>query len=341
MTCTVSGASSSSQTTKTITDMAGRTVTIPNNITSVLGTAPTVTVMTYIIAPDDLVGLNSNYNQSKYLPGKYKNLPNVGMNMGQTKLNPETYQSMHPDVVLYDYTPGYNSLNAIDELQSKLDPIPVVAVTNITDANHFDSGMTFMGDLLNNPEKSDEFNKFYKEIYTKVNQTVASIPEKERKKVYYAVGSDGLTTAQAGTMHAQPINICGGINVADFPLESIAGRTAVSFEQVLKWNPDVIVVADKPFYDKVYSDPNWKTIKAVQDKQVYLIPSQPFNWYDRSPGVNTVMGIPWTAKVLYPEQFSDIDLVSLTKEFYSKFYHYDLTDSEAKDIISSSGLSVS
>lgn len=100
------------------------------------------------------------------------------------------------------------------------------------------------------------------------------------------------------------------------------------------------MVADKPFYDKVYSDSYWQAIKAVKDKQVYLIPSQPFNWYDRSPGVNIVMGIPWTAKVLYPDFFKDLDLATLTKEFYSNFYHYDMSDTEVHDLLSASGLTL-
>jgi len=50
------------------------------------------------------------------------------------------------------------------------------------------------------------------------------------------------------------------------------------------------------------------------------------------------MGIPWTAKVLYPDKFKDIDLKGLTKEFYSNFYHYNPTDEQVINMLSSSGL---
>jgi iron complex transport system substrate-binding protein len=71
---------------------------------------------------------------------------------------------------------------------------------------------------------------------------------------------------------------------------------------------------------------------------VYMVPKAPQSWMDRPPGVNQIIGIPWMAKVLYPDQFQSIGLKSMTKEFYSEFYHYNLTDAEASGILSSSGL---
>ena len=55
------------------------------------------------------------------------------------------------------------------------------------------------------------------------------------------------------------------------------------------------------------------------------------------PGANIIIGVPWTAKVIYPDKYSNINMVDATKEFYSNFYHYDLSDEEAKDILISSG----
>ena len=51
-----------------------------------------------------------------------------------------------------------------------------------------------------------------------------------------------------------------------------------------------------------------------------------------------IIGVPWTAKVLYPEDYGDINMVDATKEFYSNFYHIDLSDSDAKQILLDSGL---
>ena len=69
-----------------------------------------------------------------------------------------------------------------------------------------------------------------------------------------------------------------------------------------------------------------------------MSPQSPFKWFDRPPGANIIIGIPWTAKVIYPDKYSDIDLKSEVKMFYKEFYHYDLSDEDVVNILKSSGL---
>jgi iron complex transport system substrate-binding protein len=277
-------------------------------------------------------------NGSLYVPTQYLNLPNVGgQQMGQT-LNYETFLSMSPDIVLYDYTEGAGSNASISDMQSKLNPLPVVAVYDSTNASDYTPEIQFMGTLLGNPTTANELIQFYNNVYTTVNGTVASIPMDQRKTVYYAEGPQGLQTESPISMHAQIINIAGGINVTNITDSGSGGMTPVSMEQVIAWNPDVIICGDQAFYDQIYNNSNWANIKAVQDKQVYMIPDQPYGWIDRPPGVNSIIGIPWMAKVLYPDMFQSMDMKNLTQEFYSEFYHYNLNDTEVNSILSSSGL---
>jgi iron complex transport system substrate-binding protein len=325
--------------TRTITDMTGRTVTIPVEIDTVLGTSPPTTEAVYMLDPDALIGLNFAFNSTKYVDPKYANLPNVGgQQMGNT-LNYETFLSMSPDVILFGSSPDHDVVSTIDDMQTKLSPIPVVGVIDTTNAKDYGPGITFLGDLLNQKEQAAKLNSFYNSVYRNVTEKVASIPDEQKVRVYYAEGPDGLKTDPEISDHAQLIAICGGKNVADVKEKGGGGMAPVSMEQVVSWNPDLILAGDSRFYKSVLSDPNWKDINAVKNKQVYLIPNQPFGWIDRPPGVNRIIGIPWLAKVFYPEQFADMDLSVLIREFYSKFYHYDLTDDEVNEIITSSGLS--
>jgi iron complex transport system substrate-binding protein len=326
--------------TQTITDMIGRTVTVPTTIHSVLGTAPPTTEAVYMLKPDDLVGINFDFNNTSYVPAKYASLPNVGGQQMGNKMNYESYLSLKPDIILYGYDPGMGTgtTDSIKDIETKVSPIPVVATADSTNATNYGPEIQFLGKLLNAEDQANSLNKFYDDLYKKVNGTVATIPADQRKRVYYAEGPKGLQTDPASSPHAQLITICGGNNVADVQQNGGGGMSPVSMEQVISWNPDLIVAGDSNFYKSVMTDPNWQNIKAVKDKQVYLIPNQPFGWIDRPPGVNRIIGIPWLAKVLYPDKFSDIDLKSLIKEFYSKYLHYDLTDDELNTIITSSGL---
>jgi len=324
--------------TRTITDMTGRTIVIPVEIDSVLGTAPPTTEAVYMIDPDVLIGLNFAFNTTKYVSSKYANLPNVGgQQMGNT-LNYETFLSMNPDVVLYGASPGTDVSDTIQNMETKLSPIPVVGVEDSTNAEDYRREITFLGELFNAEEEADELNEFYDNVYQTVTSKVATIPDDQKVRVYYAEGKDGLMTEPEESAHAQLIKICGGNNVADVQEKSGGGMTPVSMEQVMAWNPDLILAGDSRFYDSVLTDPTWKDISAVKNKQVYLVPNQPFGWIDRPPGVNRIIGIPWLAKVIYPDLFTDMDLPALIKEFYSKFLHYDLTDDEINTIITGSGL---
>ena len=63
-----------------------------------------------------------------------------------------------------------------------------------------------------------------------------------------------------------------------------------------------------------------------------------FNALKRKKKPNMIIGVPWTAKCIYPEEYQDIDMVSTTQEFYSEFYHFDLSDEQAKQMLLDSGL---
>lgn len=75
-------------------------------------------------------------------------------------------------------------------------------------------------------------------------------------------------------------------------------------------------------------DASWIKTPAVQNQRVHLTPNQPFNWFDRPPGVTRIVGIPWTAHVLYPTLFPRAWLISKVKAFYTPYYHYALNDVE-------------
>jgi iron complex transport system substrate-binding protein len=134
-------------------------------------------------------------------------------------------------------------------------------------------------------------------------------------------------------VHSQVIELCGGVNVADCPLTPGIGMTEVSMEQIIEWQPEVIITSNAQFYSSVYSDSLWTDVDAVKNERVYLVPTNPFCWIDRPPGPHVILGTAWTAKSLYPELFEDMDMEQLTRDFYSQFFHYELTDGELNNLL--------
>ena len=314
---------------KNITDMIGRAVEIPASLNKVVATSPPMTTVVYMIAPEKLTALNFEWTDSEkvYVPSQYQGLPNIG---GWYGTQDGSYEESIDEG-------GDGDLSTVNERQTKFGKIPVVAVNDTTSVEKVDASITFIGEVIgaqDNAKKLTDFNDKYLDIVHKKSPQIT-----DKKNVYYAEGNDGLKTNPSGSVHGQLIDLVGGNNVADSLSQgNTTSGVQVSIEQVISWNPDVIITTDPDFYAKVYNDSNWAGINAVKNHEVYLSPQSPFKWFDRPVGANMIIGVPWTAKVIYPDQYSDIDMLSATKEFYSNFYHFDLSDEQAKQILLDSGL---
>ena len=320
---------------RTITDMAGRTVVVPSEIKRVICTSPPPSTFVYMVAPDRLAAWNSALGKNEYIPEKYaEGIEPIGGGGSVVVTNYELIISLNPDIVVVSCTTGDEAtLASIAEQQKKLGSIPVVAVKDARNSTGYSAPIRFTGDLLGEEEQAEAMIAFYEGILATVTERAVSIPDGERVRVYYAEGPQGLATDPTGSVHSELIELCGGRNVADCALNPGSGMTEVSMEQIILWDPEVILVLDPEFYATIRTDPLWQDITAVKTDRVYLIPRTAFCWFDRPPGINRIIGIPWTAKVLYPDRFSDMDLEGLVKEYHELFLHISLSDDQIWGIL--------
>ena len=74
-----------------------------------------------------------------------------------------------------------------------------------------------------------------------------------------------------------------------------------------------------------------RTFPAVKNDKLYSNPVGTFKW-DRY-STEEALQLLWAGKTLHPELFTDVDLVKETREFYSTFYGYQLTEDDAQRIL--------
>ena len=327
---------------KNVTDMIGRNVEIPASVSNVVATSPPMTTVLYMIAPDKLKAVNFQWtdDEMEYVPSQYHNLPVVGGWYGTQDGSYEEFIASEPDIVIESIDEGGDGdASTVAERQEKFGTIPVIAVNDTTNVEKICGSITFMGEVVGAEDKAQQLNDFNNKYLDIVHDKSSKLSDSDKVKVYYAQGDDGLQTNPSHSTHGQLIDLVGGVNVADSVAQgNTTSGVQVSMEQVISWNPDKIITNDPEFYAKVYSDSNWGKIDAVKNHEVYLSPQSPFKWFDRPVGANMIIGVPWTAKVLYPDDYKDINMMDATKEFYSNFYHFDLSDDQAKDILLGSGL---
>ncbi|TEB15870.1 iron-enterobactin transporter periplasmic binding protein [Pelotomaculum sp. FP] len=334
---------SQQSTTQTITDHAGRALTIPAQINKCYYTSPLGMIMIYSLAPDKMVGWSMQLTdkEKKYIPDKYHSLPFLGGLQMNGKINTEELLKAKPDVI---FAVGPDALtdttkSDADKLQEQLN-IPVIVVDG--DIKSTEKAYTFIGRLLGVGDKAKELASYCNKTMNEVTEATQAIPEEKRAKVYYAEGPKGLATEPKGGSHALVLDLVNGNNVAQVEAKGGSGMSSVSMEQVLKWNPDVILAwgADAGgAYDLIRTSQDWANINAVKNNKVYEIPNYPFNWFDRPPSVNRFLGLKWLAATLYPDTYK-VDMVSEVKNFYSLFYHVDLSDADARELLKNSGLKV-
>lgn len=322
--------------TREITDMAGRKVTVPaaEDIESVFSTGPVAAIFMYMVAPDKLLGWNYELNdvEKSIILEKYHDLPNFGMG---DAINYEAVIAANPTIALNCGKINDAMVSDCDALSKSLG-IPVIAVDN--ELNNSAEAFRFMGELLGVEDHAEELAEYSEKIFTDI-ASLADIPEDEKVSVYFGNGEDSLETAPRGSQHAQILDAVNVTNVADLELGD-GSRVQISAEQLLAWNPDVIVVNGEPKADKsgnsaaedILSNPDYASLKAVQDNKVYGTPNAPFSWVDRPAGPNRLIGMRWLSVVVYPE-YIKCDVNEEIREFFNLFYHVDLSDEQLENVL--------
>jgi iron complex transport system substrate-binding protein len=171
---------------------------------------------------------------------------------------------------------------------------------------------------------------------TDAAQRTASLSADQKKTVMELGYSGGTyTTINKTDICNEYITAAGATNVAaDYSGATSGNALTVDAEQIAAWNPDVVICMSQEAKSAFMSDPALTQCKAVQNNTVYVIPTGTYLWSVRS-GEGALM-TPWLGTVVYPEQFSDVNMTTLVKDFFSTYYRYTLSDAEAATILAGS-----
>jgi iron complex transport system substrate-binding protein len=318
-----------------ITDMAGRKVTIPDHIARVYSAQPYTSVALYVVAPDLVINLQPGCfpmgpAENRFLRPGTTGLPTELTNAVQGEHNPlslENILALKPDFALAKGGPTTDP-SRLEQQFARIN-LPVVFV-DLDGAAAYPAGIEFLGRLLGREERAAKLSAYATRVLAEVEKAVAAIPPAERVRVYYAESEDGLATESDGSFHTDPIRLAGGAIVHKGDLKTHFGMEKVSLEQVLLYNPDVIVALVPEFAEKVTQDARWQDIKAVKEKRVYTVPRTPFNWLDRPPSIMQIIGIPWLAQRFYPQRYT-VDIRQETREFLRLFMGVEATDADLNE----------
>ena len=210
--------------------------------------------------------------------------------------------------------------------------VPTIALKYGT-MEDLQNGIRVIGQVLGKEERAASLVQFQQDTMSYFDGKKAALADTPKPKVLYLRDGD-LKVAGGAAVNTMMIETAGGVNVA----KDVQGQwTPVTMEQVAAWDPDVIILSNfapiqpADLYEDKLAGQNWKNIAAVREGRVYKAPLGLYRW--DAPSVETPLMIKWLAQKLHPAVFADYVLKDDLRAFYEKFFSYQLTDADLKEIL--------
>ena len=296
-----------------VTDMVGRTVNVPDKVERIVSTyTPATLFVLFAGLGDKLVGADNHADKQDLFRAVIGDRKIGKVGNRTSGLNLEAIISLKPDlVVLYAQKDGRS---IADKLQQMGIAALIITPESIDDMKRT---LTILAQACAVEEKVGKVVAAMDDILLLTRERTATLAGKDRATVYYCAPQGPLTTASGQMLQSRMIELAGAVN----PSSQLDGFfQQVSPEQIVKWNPDVIIYSRRlvPKRLNLFQEGQFASIPAVKNNRLHRFPSQMAQWDFPSP--LSVPGVLWIAKKTYPELFSDVDMQKQTADFYNTVF---------------------
>jgi cobalamin transport system substrate-binding protein len=290
--CTTSGGAPATQTTTTsaaasfptsVTDFQNRSVAIATRPERIVSIGPSNTEFLFALGAGDRVVGDDDFSDQ---PAAAKAKPHVG----GVKVNLEQVAALRPDlIVTVKFSDG-----TLEALTKTTASVLVVDPQGLGDVART---ATLLGKAV-----GADGAKLASDVQARVDAVKAKTATAVKPKVFHEIDASDpakLYSVGPGSFIDDLITVAGGTNVL------AAAKTAyptVSGEEVIRANPEVIVLADAAYgttVDSVAARPGWAAIDAVKNKKVFPVPGDLFS----RPGPRVGEAAEAYAKLLHPDLF--------------------------------------
>jgi len=309
---------------RTITDMVGRTVEIPEEINTAMGLGCTNRFFVYLDSADKMAGLTTESRREDPINQPYamairSKLPDMPI-YDQNDL--ETISALDPDVLFLCLGESHRDFQDEENISTRTN-IPLVItkpyVTLSRNTKEFYETVEIFGDLLGKESRAKELIKGVKEIINDLNERTKDIPDEDKPTVHVGgkawSGSHGIASTSS---YYSAFDFINAKNiVADLEQENVF----IDPEALLSWDPDFIFV-ESGTYDgfrltmEDLNKPQFQSLKALQNNEVHRIFLK--IWCNTN-FANVLVNSYYIGSVIYPEQFSDVDFEKKADEIYELF----------------------
>ena len=322
------------QTSITVEDYFGRKVTLSEPAKRIAcGYAYTGHVVTMLGRGEDIVAVVDGLKRDKVLTSIHPHIKDLPVPFSSVAINIEELLMCDPDVVFI------KSDTALDEgTVEKLNKLGILyIVIDYYSMEEQIKTISIIGQVIGEEEKAQNYINYYLTVIDDTEKVTSTIPQNEKISLYHSV-NEAVRTDTKNSLPADWIKTAGGINVSIEDDLKISGeKSYATLEQIYLWNPEVIIANEAGVDEYILSNEQWASLNAVKEKRVYQMPVGISRW--GHPGsLETPLAIQWTVKLLYPEYFKDLDMATVTKEYYKIFFNINLNDAQVNEILNGKGM---
>jgi len=314
------------QATRIFIDSTGRSVALPPTIEKIAITGPLSQIYILPLAGDMLVGVSNEFSEDAqlYLPENIFNKAEIGqLYGGKGEMDLEALLSAAPDVVIDIGEPKGTIGDDMTALTEQTG-IPFVHI-DATIATAPEAYRT-LGKLLCREEEAEPIAQWCETTYANMSAMMEKVDaDNARKTLLYCLGDNGVNVIAEGSFHAETINMMSKNLAVVEDIVATGLGNEVDLEQILLWDPEVILFAPDSCYEEIANAAQWQSVGAVARRSFYKTPTGPYGWLSSPPGVQRYLGMLWLGELLYPA-YTEYDLQEEVMAYYKLFYDCDLTE---------------
>lgn len=317
-----------------VTDSFGRIVEVPQKVERVATLYAFTGHVTTLLGKGELiVAVNRGLKRDILLNRINPVISSAIMPVAQDKVNMEELLKADPDLIFVQ-----GSVFRDEREREKLDKskIPYLGV-EFSSIEKQISAIESIGAALGASDAASRYLDYYRGVLELVEERVATIPDSEKLRVYHSI-NEATRTYGRDNLAADWTALAGVINVSlDQELRLLDNNYFATLEQILLWDPDLILVNEDGVADYILTNKQWSPLQAVKNGRVHQMPVGVSRW--GHPGsLETPLGVLWASKLFYPERFADIDMPAEARKFYRDFFGYELSDEELESMLSGRGM---
>lgn len=322
------------QTTVNFTDSAGREVELPAKITRIVSSGPLAQIALFALAPDMLVGLSNRWDPAaeQYLDTAHYNLPVLGQFYGKGELNLEEIAKADPQVIIDVGEPKPSVVEDMDAITAQVG-IPTVHIEASLET--MGEAYRMLGKLLDRETEAEILAGYCEDVYSNTLEIMKKVGDDGKVDLIYCTGEDGLNVIAKGSFFSEILDLAGNNIAVVEDISSKGTGNPVDMEQIVLWDPDVIIFTPGSIYSSVATDKAWCELSAIKNGKYYEVPEGPYSWMGFPPSVNRYMGMIWIAQLLYPDQ-AEYDVYAEAVKYYRLFYSCKLTEDQYKELVANS-----